>query len=95
MHSMPDDKVKIALVDNTQPSESLTIVGDWFLAESVSATIGKGIRQTIFTRHAPSIKLKLEMFDQELNLLIEEQAGNIGESRESAMNKLSNIAKNI
>ena len=92
LHSMPDDKVKVALITDTQPSDSLTIVGDWFLAESVSATIGKGIRQTIFTRHAPSIKSKLDMFDKELEILIKEQSVDFESSRNFAIERLSKIA---
>jgi hypothetical protein len=95
LHSIPDDNIRVALVDNTQPSESLTIVGDWFLAESVSATIGKGIRQTIFTRHAPSIKSKLEMFDKEMEELIKNRARSTKKSKKYAVQCLSDILASI
>lgn len=45
--------------------ESLTLVGDWFAANAVSATLGKGYRQTIFTRHAPTISDHINEFDRQ------------------------------
>jgi TIR domain-containing protein len=35
--------------------ENVTIVGDWFMATSLIGTRATGYRQTIFTRHAPTI----------------------------------------
>jgi hypothetical protein len=66
LQKMPDDRVEIAIKEEMDPEHSLTIVGDWFAAESISAAIGRGYRQTIFTRHAPSVMRRIEFFDQEL-----------------------------
>lgn len=63
--SMPDDKCQVAIHEQMEHAESVTILGDWFAAESVSAQIGQGYRQTIFTRHAPSMMSKIDAFDQE------------------------------
>jgi hypothetical protein len=71
LDSMPDDKVKVVFHRAVSP-HSLTIVGDWFMAESVSADIKKGYRQTIFTRHAPSIRDRIAAFDQEFEELCNE-----------------------
>ncbi|MGD0736453.1 MAG: toll/interleukin-1 receptor domain-containing protein [Terracidiphilus sp.] len=45
-------------------NESITIVGDWFAARSVSGKMGDGYRQTIFTRHAPTIARMIDEFDR-------------------------------
>jgi hypothetical protein len=49
---------------NIAMSESITIVGDWFAAHSISGKMGDGYRQTIFTRHAPTIAKMIEEFDR-------------------------------
>ena len=48
-----DEKVKVAISKPKSKEHYLTIVGDWFAAESVSSTMGEGIRQTIFTPPCP------------------------------------------
>jgi hypothetical protein len=71
LESMPDNKVKVVFHRPPSP-HSLTIVGDWFMAESISADINKGYRHTVFTRHAPSIRDRIEGFDQEFEELLQE-----------------------
>jgi hypothetical protein len=44
-------------------NESITIVGDWFAAHSISSRMGQGYRHTIFTRHAHTIANMIEDFD--------------------------------
>ncbi len=72
LHSMPDDKVEIAHgpclneADGSSPGqgENVTIVGDWFSAVSISGQFSRGFRQTIFTRHAPTVGIQVERFDE-------------------------------
>ena len=45
-------------------NESITIVGDWFAAHSITNIPGDGYRQTIFTRHAPTIAEMIKDFDR-------------------------------
>jgi len=61
--SMPDDKVEIAHSPFLDRGESITIVGDWFSAASISGKLVKGYRQTIFTRHAPTVAKHVQRFD--------------------------------
>ncbi len=89
LESMPDDKVQIVVSKDTK--ESLTIVGDWFMAESVSVTVTQGYRQTIFTRHAPSIQNRIDLFDHELQELLQKSGWSAHSSRIEAMNALSGI----
>ena len=87
-----DEKVKVAISKPKSKEHYLTIVGDWFAAESVSSTMGEGIRQTIFTRHAPSVRNRIDLFDQEFNFLLEEQKDKNISSREYAINELKILA---
>ncbi|RPJ60470.1 MAG: hypothetical protein EHM23_10280 [Acidobacteria bacterium] len=65
LESMPDEKCFVAIKPKMDHPESITILGNWFCAESVSAQVGQGYFQTIFTRHAPTLRDKIEAFDQE------------------------------
>jgi hypothetical protein len=49
---------------------SLTIVGDWFVAESMVPR-PEGYRQTVFTWHAPTVLRWVQKFDQEFKELCE------------------------
>jgi hypothetical protein len=95
LESMPNEKAKIAINTKIQDEENLIIVGDWFSAESVSGTIGRGYRQTIFTRHAPSMEIKIGLFEQEFKSLLEDNKWNEETSRVQAIQELKNIKKNI
>lgn len=45
--------------------ESITIVGDWFMAISRNHASYPHYQQTIFTRHTPSIRERIALFDAE------------------------------
>jgi hypothetical protein len=92
--SMPRDKIRIAIREGMPKSESLTIVGDWFAAESVSASIGKGYRQTIFTRYAPTVQSKIDEFEEEVNEVIIKDPST-GNSVDYVKNRLEKILKEI
>jgi hypothetical protein len=65
LRSMPPGKAQAAFNPAMPNQRNLTIVGNWFAAESVSAAAGQGYRHTIFTRHAPSVESQIELFDEE------------------------------
>lgn len=67
LDSMPDDKVDIA-IDEKLIDRNLTIIGDWFAVESVSVSL-EGSNHSIFTRHAPTVRNKIQLFDQQFNHL--------------------------
>ena len=58
-----DDKVEVAHRRKLDHAENITIVGDWFMAISVLGRPQTGYRQTIFTRHAPTIRERITLFD--------------------------------
>jgi hypothetical protein len=92
---MPDHLVRVAINDRMPTASSITMVGNWFLAESVSVAIGGGYQQTIFTRHAPNIQARLELFDRELKGLLSEQPGGPVNSKEYAITVLRDSLKTI
>lgn len=66
LHTMKSVRCEVAMASIAM-SESVTIVGDWFAAHSISGRMGDGYRQTIFTRHAPTIATMIEEFDRRFN----------------------------
>ncbi len=87
-----DPKYQVAFCRESGIHESITILGDWFYAESAFASQGSGYRQTIFTRHAPSMKAKIDLFDQEFNSLLDKLDWKAETSKLKAMERLRKIA---
>lgn len=90
LESMPDNKVQVA-INRSMLNENLTIVGDWFAAKSVSASLGRGYLQTIFTRHAPSIQEKIELFDHEFKELLQASGWTSTQSKVVAIETIKEI----
>jgi hypothetical protein len=96
LESMENDKIAVAIVKPDQKEEDhLTIVGDWFVAESASASMGRGIRQTIFTRHAPSIMNRIETFDQEFKEHLDALGWTAETSRTKAIKTMKEIIADL
>lgn len=89
------ERVEIAFHRGTPGEQSLTIVGDWFLAESRVARPGHGYDQTIFTRHAPSMKPRIASFDEEFAYLLEECRFTAASSRCQAIGELRKIIDSL
>ena len=71
-----------------------TYTGDWF-AELVSGVIGQGCRQTIFTRHAPSVQGRIDLFDQEFDELLADARWPAGESGSRAVCTLRGLSAEL
>jgi hypothetical protein len=89
LKSMDDDKVEVVFNEEMM-GRNLTILGDWFLAESVSGSLG-GYKQTVFTRHAPTVNRKKDAFDHEFDSLMKDQNQDGKSSREYAIERLNDI----
>lgn len=81
----PHQCCEVAMDDPMDYGTSLTIVGNWFAAESVRSEMGRGYYQTIFTRHAPSLSQKIRDFDDEFHELLALQGVSPEDSRDHAM----------
>lgn len=90
-----DPKYQVAFCAEGGIRENVTILGDWFYAESVSPSLGSGYRQTIFTRHAPSMQAKLDLFDREFAGRLEALGWKPEESRDLALARLRETAGTI
>ena len=95
LKSMPSTKAQVAIDDELHVEKSVTIVGNWFTADAVSAAIGQGYRQTIFTRHAPSVQSKIELFDQQFADLLKARKWNARQSRSLAIQELEKLAASL
>lgn len=83
----------IAIQNEETSRESLTIVGDWFLAESVSFKKGDGFTNTFFTRDTFEIGRRTEDFECELEELLEQREWTPENSREKAIEELNRLLK--
>lgn len=63
LESMTDRQVRVAMGEPAREG-NLTIVGDWFYGETVSAWKGFGCVQSVFTWHAPRVYQKIREFDR-------------------------------
>jgi hypothetical protein len=89
LESMPDDLVGVAIQRGEQ-QQVLTILGDWFLAESFAPNLHKGYRQAVYTRHAPTVRAAIREFDEEFEELHPE-AGTAVSSRQAAIDVLRGL----
>jgi len=81
----------VAIQNKETLRESLTIVGDWFMAESVSFKKSDGFTNTFFTRDSFEIIRHTEDFECELQELLEQRGWTPENSREKAIDKLDRI----
>lgn len=95
LEAMPDDKVIIAIQTGKTNIESLTMVGDWFLAESVSFKDGDGYTNTFFTRNASEITNRIQTFDDELDDLLDQRRWTKENSRGKAIEELNRILNTL
>jgi len=90
LSDMGDAECEVAFNVDMGHNDSVTIVGNWFSAESVHGRRGAGYYQTIFTRHAPCLAAKISAFDSEFDDLLKLKSGwNRGNSRIKAIEFLS------
>ena len=90
IQSMPDDKLRIVLSPQAQIG-NLTIVGDWFSAESVSPRPGEGHRQTIFIWHPPTVLNILRKFDEQFNEIAADCGYEMSLSKQKALQRLTEV----
>lgn len=83
--------VCIALVQNPDEMDQLTMVGDWFLSESVSFKDGDGFTNTFFTRNANEITRRIAAFEQEMRTSLERMNCTGAKSRKYVLNYLKNL----
>ncbi len=95
LKSMPAGMIQVAINRRMDSMESVTMVDDWFFAESISSAMGEGYRQTMFTHHAPSMRAKIEAFDKVFFELIAEQGWTAENSRDEAVLVIEGIISQL
>ena len=96
LEKMKNEKNVFVCIDNeTNSKENLTIVGDWFSAVSIKPSSSKGYRQTIFTRHAPTVYSQAELFDRKLEELLIAQQIDKKDSTIMAIEQITNMISKI
>jgi len=93
LESMPDDKVKVVMSPQAREG-NLTIVGDWFVAESLVPR-PEGYRQTVFSWHAPTVLRWVSAFDQQFEELYAESGLGPNKSRRKAIEKIKKIIRRL
>jgi hypothetical protein len=95
LKSTAGENAQVAFNDEKNTHSSITMVGDWFYAESHSGKQGKGYHQTIFTRHAPSIQHRIDLFDQEFSALLKKSGWSEDNCRDRAVEEIEQIIDRI
>jgi len=89
LESMPDNgQLRVVVSDDEFPGNTL-VVGDWFIAETVSPSNGRGFRHTIITRHAPTVSERVKQFDADFRGLLEAHGVSEGGSLQKALQDLT------
>jgi hypothetical protein len=78
-----------------QIESNLTILDNWLAAEAVVPHYKSGFRQTIFTRHAPTVQNRIEEFDQEFKDGLRRNGVTRDQSREAAIRTISQIIEEL
>ena len=86
VESMPDELLQIA-TSHRALSGSLTILGDWFVAESVTPRPG-GYLQTVFDWHAPTALRRARQFDLEFEEICAQKGIAPQDSRGAAITEI-------
>jgi hypothetical protein len=92
LSEMDDEKCQVA-TSATDPNDNVLVVGNWFVAESVS--MRRKYRQTILTRHAPTVATRVKDFDAEFNESLEEAGVKPSESRGRCVGLIDEEISNI
>ena len=94
LKSMPDDKVKVGIQQGGIDVNTV-ILGDWMWAEAVVPPSRIGYRQTVFTRHAPTILSKTEDFDTDLAEALDDAKVAPAQSRLAAVKTIDEIIEKL
>jgi hypothetical protein len=94
LESMPDRACKVAMTSKALQG-NITIVGDWFVADSVAARRRVGYRQTVFQWHAPTVLQRVREFDREFDGYLRQQRTRPTASRRAAIARIEEILKGL
>ena len=95
MENKKTKNVNIAIDKNMDANESITLLGNYFAAESYWHNASQGFMHTMFTTHAVAIEDKVERFDLRFKNLLAQNGVSEGKTLQSAIKDLSQMVNNI
>ncbi len=97
LNAMDDTKVRVVVDDEFASSDSITIIGDHWLAFSAAVAPFAKHRKTIWTWHAPTVAWECENFDKNFEADLNEQQSRIGKisPRAYAIERINRAATEI
>jgi len=90
IRDFPGDDLRVAF-NRGQIKGSLIMLGDWLAAEAVVPHYKSGYRQTVITRHAPTLLSRIENFEEELQDSLRADGIVPENSRQAALEKIDQI----
>jgi hypothetical protein len=94
LDSMPDDQVEVVCSPRAREA-NITMVGDWFLAESRLRHPVEGWRQTFFNWYSPEVLQAARQFEQIAGDLTQAYAPEPGTSRRKALADITRVLKDV
>jgi len=94
LKSMADEQVKVICSARAREA-NITMVGDWFLAESRLRDKVEGWRQTFFNWYSPEVSQAVRQFEQIADDLMQEYAPEPDSSRRKAIGDISQVLAEI
>lgn len=94
LEQIDDEMIRVTTNKGMEKGRNLTILGDYFAAESISGTL-MGHKQTILTRHAPTVQRKIDIFEDEMKYLLKKQDIPGESSKETVMTELDKIMASL
>ncbi len=88
--SMDDESTEVAFSKKGQQG-NVTIVGDWFACEAQLPSAREGLRQTVFSWHAPSVLKYLRDFDDDFSRISNGEKVEPASSRRRAMDRIAEL----
>ena len=85
----------MAVNNDIAHGDNLLLVGDWFVATAAAGAQGTGYRQTIFSRHAPTMPQRVAAFDEELDDLLCQAGVAPTDSRRAAVETIDRIVAGL
>jgi hypothetical protein len=86
--------MSVALVTE-HPPDLMLAVGDWFLAESSAGRPVRGVIQTVFIAHGPTVSSKILEFDEKLESLVAGQGSPEGRSKHWPVSRMKEILQTL
>ena len=94
IRDFPGDDLRIAF-NQGHITGSLIMLGDWLAAEAVVPHYKSGYRQTVITRHAPTLLSRIENFEEELQDSLRIEGIAPEDSRQAALDEIDRLIKEI